>query len=162
MMKKFLNQFDPFIPVKPISKASDLNNISSNEIYDDFNSSILSENLRIKTPQVKKGFSIIFSKKAFGEENVLGEKLLADFICSLPDSFELPQYLIFMNEAVFLAENESILATLLQLKKYGVKNLVSLESLEYFKYKINRRVFMQATSGDIADKIILSKKLINL
>lgn len=163
MTKKVFNRFDPFMPVKLDSKASDFNvNNTNDAIFDDFSNITLNEGLKIKTPQVKKGLTVLITKKAIGNENGLGEKLLEDFICSLSNSFELPQYLIFMNEAVFLLENANVESSISQLKRYGVKNLVSVESLNYFKRNVNNKSLIQATSGDITDKMLISKQLINI
>ena len=71
----------------------------------------MNESLKFRTPHVKNGFTVVLSKKAIGNENGLGEKLLEDFIYSLSNSFELPQNLIFMNEAVFLLDNENVVIT---------------------------------------------------
>lgn len=164
MTKRVFNRFDPFMPVKLDSKkASDFNITENNsEIFEDFSSITLNESFKIRTPKISKGFTVMLTKKAIGTENGLGEKLLSDFIYSLSNSLELPQYLIFMNEAVLLLNNENILDSLNILKKYGVKNLVSLESLNHFNYKINNKLLTQATSGDITDKLLISKKLISL
>ena len=164
MTKRVFNRFDPFMPVKLDSKASsfNVNESSSNDVFEDFNSITLNENIKFRTPQVKKGFTVMLTKKAIGNENGLGEKLLSDFIYSLSNSLELPQYLIFMNEAVFLLDNENVEISLMQLKRHGVKSLVSVESLNYFEHKINSKSVIQATSGDITEKMLISKKLINL
>jgi len=163
MTKRIFNRFDPFLPVKLDSKASDFSvSETSNDIFEDFSSITLNEGLKIRTPQINKGFVVMITKKSIGSENGLGEKLLEDFVYSLSNSLDLPQYLIFMNEAVFLLDKENVLNSLNKLKKYGVKNLVSIESLDYFKHKINSRYIIQATSGDITDKMLLSKKLITL
>ena len=122
----------------------------------------MTESLKFRTPHVKSGFTVVLSKKSIGNENGLGEKLLEDFIYSLSNSFELPQYLIFINEAVLLLNKDSIDSSISQLKRYGVKNLVSLESLNYFNHKINSKLLIQATSGDITEKILYSKQLINM
>lgn len=164
MTKKVFNRFDPFMPVKLASKVSDFNNITenSNNMFEDFSNVSLNEGLKIKTPQIKNGFIVMITKKSLGNENGLGEKLLEDFIFSLSNSLELPQYLIFTNEGVFLLDNEKIINSVNILKKYGVKHLVSIESLDYFKYRISNKLFIQATSGDIADKMLISKKIINI
>jgi len=165
MTKRVFNRLDPFMPIKidENSRVSlDISESSREDFFEDFISPSLNEELKFRTPSIKKGFSILITKKSIGAENVLGEKLLEDFIYSLSDSFELPQYLIFMNEAVTLLANENIEDSLFKLKKYGVKNLVSVESLDHFKYKINSKSIIQATSGDITEKILFSNKLINL
>lgn len=163
MTKRVFNRFDPFMPVKLDSKASDFNvSENSTDLFEDFSNITLNESLKFRTPQVKKGFTVMFTKKTIGNENGLGEKLLEDFIYSLSNSLELPQYLILTNEAVFLLDNENVLNSLSQLKKYGVKNLVSIESLNYFKHKISNKLIIQATSGDITEKMLISNKLITL
>ena len=48
------------------------------------------------------------------------------------------------------------------LKKFGVKILVSVESVSYFNSKITNKLVTQATSGDIAEKILFSNKVISL
>lgn len=164
MTKRVFNRFDPFMPVKLGSnKTSDFNTTENNpDVFEEFSNITLNESLKFRTPQIKKGFTVVLTKKAIGNENGLGEKLLFDFIYSLSNSLELPQYLIFMNEAVFLLDNENVENSLIQLKRHGVKNLVSMESLSYFKHKISNKSVIQATSGDITEKMLISKKLINL
>ena len=164
MTKKVFNRFDPFMPVKLDSKKTSDFNITENtsDIFEEFSNITLNESLKIRTPQINKGFTVMITKKAIGNENGLGEKLLIDFIYSLSNSLELPQYLIFMNEAVFLLDNENVLESLNKLKKYGVKNLVSIESLNFFNHKLSNKLLTQATSGDITDKMLISKKLISL
>ena len=165
MTKKVFNRFDPFMPVKITEDKKSLSNViesTSDNFFEDFNKTTLNEGLKFQTPHIKNGFSIVLTKKALGNENGLGEKLLEEFIYSLSNSLELPQYLIFMNEAVFLLDNENVEDYVLKLKKYGVKNLISMESLDYFKHKQISKSVIQATSGDITEKILFSKKLINL
>ncbi len=165
MTKKFFNRFDPFMPSKfdniKVDTTNSLNNNHA-DILEEFNKATLNEGLHFGMPGVKNGFVIMISKKAIGSENGLGEKLLEDFICSLSSSFELPQYLVFTNEAVFLPDSEKIKNALDKLKKYGVKNLVSIESLNFFNYKIRNKSVIQATSGDITEKLLISKQLISL
>ncbi len=165
MTKKVFNRFDPFMPSKidnaKVDNANSLNN-SHTDILEDFNKATLNEGLHFGIPGVKNGFVIMISKKAIGSENGLGEKLLEDFICSLSSSFELPQYLIFSNEAVFLLDSEKIKNAVNKLKKYGVKNLVSVESLNFFNYEIRNKSVIYATSGDITEKLLISKQLISL
>jgi len=165
MTKRVFNRFDPFMPVKidgNTKMSSDIIESGADDFFEDFNKSALNEGLKFGTPRIKNGFSVVLTGKAIGNENGLGEKLLEDFIYSLSESFELPQYLIFMNEAVFLLSNEKVENYVAQLKKYGVRNLVSMESLNHFNCKVNSRSIIQATSGDITEKMLFSEKLINL
>ena len=165
MTKRVFNRFDPFMPIKIDNNMKMRTNSVENakeEIFDGLSNTSLTECIKFRTPHIKSGFTIILSKKAIGNENGLGEKLLEDFIYSLSNSFELPQHLIFMNEAVHLLQNERVENSLFQLKKYGVKNLVSIESLNYFNCTVNNKLFIQATSGDITEKMLFSTELINL
>ena len=47
-----------------------------------------------------------------------------------------------------------------QLTRYGVKSLVSVESLNYFNFSLNNKSVIQATSGDITEKILFSKMIL--
>jgi len=165
MTKKVFNRFDPFMPIK-IDEGSKTSSTfvenNTDEFFDDFNKSTLNESLKFRTPHIKNGFLVVLTKESIGAKNGLGEKLLEDFIYSLSNSFELPQYLIFMNEAVKLLDNEKIEIYISQLKRHGVKSLVSVESLNYFNFSLNNKSVIQATSGDITEKILFSKNLINI
>ena len=63
MTKRVFNRFDPFMPVKLDSKASEFNVVENNsvDVFEDFSNITLNESLKFRTPQVKKGFTI--SKK---------------------------------------------------------------------------------------------------
>jgi len=164
MTKKVFNRFDPFMPIK-VDNSKIASGIAVNEVpdlFEEFNNTRLNENLKFRAPNVKKDFTVLITKTSIGKEGEIGKKLLEDFIYSLSNSLELPQYLIFMNEAVFLLDIESIEEEISHLRKYGVKTLVSLESLNYFKHSLNSKSAIQATSGDITEKILFSKKLINM
>lgn len=163
MTKKVFNRFDPFMPVKFSDKKLDGGvDTSSVDIFDDFGKATLNEGLKFGTPQVKNGYTVLLTSGSMGSKNGLGEKLLEDFIFSLSNSFELPQYIILVNEAVLLLGNEKIEQLVVNLRKYGVRILVSLESLNHFNGKITNKLVTQATSGDIAEKILFSTKLISL
>lgn len=164
MMKKDFNHLDPFMPIKLATskQLSGIPDMKNDEVFENFTPNALNENLRFGTPEIKSGVTVLLTRKAIGNENGLGEKLLVDFIYSLSNSFELPQYLIFMNEAVLLLNIEIIKNSLAQLKKYGVKILISVESLKCFNCDTNIKYVTQATSGDITSKILFSKRLISL
>jgi len=165
MTKRVFNRFDPFMPIKIDNEEKMSSNIvesDTNVFFDEFNKSTLNESLKFRTPHINSGCTVLITKKSIGNENGLGEKLLEDFVYSLSNSFELPQYLIFMNEAVTLLNDEKFENAILQLKRYGVKNLVSIESLSYFNCSLSNKSLIQATSGDITEKILFSKQLINI
>ena len=163
MTKRVFNRFDPFMPVKLSDRDAETGTMSSaSDIFDDFNKTTLNEGLKFGTPQVRSGYTILLTSTSIGNKNGLGEKLLEDFIFSLSNSFELPQYIILVNEAVLLLGNEKVEQLILNVRKFGVKILVSLESINYFNSKITNKLVTQATSGDIAEKILFSTKLISL
>ena len=165
MTKKVINRFDPFMPVKVNNTGAEIDSVdisSNNSSFEDFNSMTLNESLKFKMPEIIKGFTIVITKKTIGADNKIGEDLLDDFIDEVSESFELPQYLILLNEGVLLLNKPSINNAISKLKKYGVKTLVSSESLNYFEYKVESKLFVNATSKEISDKIIFSKKLITL
>ena len=165
MTKKVINRFDPFMPVKVNNTGAEIDSVdisSSNSSFEDFNSMSLNESLKFKMPEIIKGFTIVITKKTIGADNKIGADLLEDFIDEVSESFELPQYLILLNEGVLLLNKPSINNAISKLKKYGVKTLVSSESLNYFEYKVESKLFVNATSKEISDKMIFSKKLITL
>lgn len=163
MQKKYFNKFDPFMPIKTTNKTSEsIISDNKNELIDEYNKITLNESLRFTTSQIKTGFVIMLSKKSIGTTNEIGEKLLQDFIFALSNSFELPQYIILANEAVFLLDEEKVENLLFNVKKLGVKILVSIETLNFYDKKIKSDAVIQATSGDIAEKIIFSNKFISL
>ena len=165
MTKKVINRFDPFMPVKVNNTGAEIDSVdisSSNSSFEDFGSMTLNESLKFKMPEIIKGFTIVITKKTIGADNKIGADLLEDFIDEVSESFELPQYLILLNEGVLLLNKPSINNAISKLKKYGVKTLVSSESLNYFEYKVESKLFVNATSKEISDKMIFSKKLITL
>lgn len=164
MTKKVFNRFDPFMPVKLTGQSikSDSVDTSSDEFFEDFNKVTLNQSLKYSTPRVKNGFSVLLTSCSIGNKNGLGEKLMADFIFSLSNSFELPQYILLVNEAIFLLNDSKMTGLFSTLKKLGVKILVSMESIEFFKSTINSKVVIQAASGDIAEKILFSSQLVTL
>lgn len=165
MTKRVINRFDPFMPVKVNNTTSEVNSVdvsSNSNNFEEFSSMTLNESLKFKMPEIIKGFTILITKKTIGADNKIGEDLLEKFLYTVSESFELPQYLILVNEAVLLLNKKSINNIISKLKKYGVKTLVSMESLNYFEYKVDSNLFSNATSKEISDKIIFSKKLITL
>ena len=167
--KKNINRFDPFIPVNMSglgkNKLSDAGNTDfSGDFVSDasLNFFAMDDKFRVEVPSVKKGFVVLLTKREIGSKNELGERLLTDFVFSLSEMVELPQYFIVMNEAVFLLSNDKFCEYVFKMQKYGVKFYVSAESMEFFGYNNTLKGMKQATSGDIMDKIIFSDKLINM
>ena len=167
--KRNLNRFDPFVPINMHGAGKTKLNGSrdvklENEIVTTNPVSFftMGENFRCDMPRVKKGFVLAITKKEIGVSNDLGSKLLEDFIFSVSELIELPEHVIIMNDAVYLLDNRVICDYILKMQKYGVKFLVSSESIKYFNYINSLRGIKQATSADITEKIIFSEKLINI
>lgn len=165
--KRNMKGFDPFMPVRfsEVGKSRANENIditSSNFIDNSFNFVAASDNFKIDMPSVKKGLVVLLTKKAIGTENALGIKLMNDFVISLSDLVKLPQYVIMMNEAVYLLNNENVKDSIIKMQKYGVRFLVSKESLECFGILGNVKGIKQVTLADITEKITYSEHLINM
>ena len=165
MNKKIINKFDPFMPVKITNSLGENEIVNSN--MDDFMNDFvefatINDKLKISTPTVKKGRVVLLTKREIGDKGILGEKLLEDFIFSLSDAIELPQYLIFMNEAVMLFDNKNIYECISKMKKYGVSCLISMESMEQLKYFKKNKEITQVTSADITEIILFAEKVISL
>ena len=165
MSKKFI--FDPFIPVnfgsisknvRPQSNKVDISDVASinyaKEIYS-------STNIKLTTPQVKEGQVVLITKENIGKENEIGSKLMQNFFVGLSQMHELPQYIIFLNAGVrFTIKDSEVLDVLNDIQKYGTKLLVCKNSLDY--YDVANTVGKKVTYGDITEKIVMSKNLIEL
>lgn len=167
--RRNINRFDPFVPVNMTGlgkrKLNDNFNMNiENEVIQDksINFFTIDDKFRASIPSIKKGFAVLLTKKEIGNKNEIGEKLLEDFIFSLSELIELPQYVILLNEAIYLMDNKNICDLIFKMQKYGVKFLVSIESMEFFNYSVSLKGVKQSTSADITEKIIFSEKLINI
>lgn len=167
--KRNINRFDPFMPIKfsSIQKnnfSENQNTVTESENFASrtFDFVAIDDKFKFDLPSVKKGFVVLLSKKEIGDKNSLGEKLMEDFVFTLSEAIELPEYVIMMNEAIYLLDNKNVNDNILKMKKYGVSFLASLESIEYFNYKFNVKGIKQATSADITEKIMFSEKFINM
>lgn len=170
MVKKFTNRFDPFVPVKMSSKLME-DKTGAEEISSDFNDfisdfevpSAVNSKFKVGVQHIKEGFCVLITKKAIGKCNGLGEKLLEDFIFYVSDLIELPEYIIFMNDGVFLlCDENNLYKSIMKMKKNGVRIMVSMESLSHFNLSGNVKGMTMATSADISEKIVFSKQLINI
>lgn len=165
--KRNTRGFDPFMPIKlaNIEKNKLTENISVNSsTFADspLNFVASSDTFKMDLPAVKKGFVILLTKKSIGVENELGIKLMNDFVVSISDAVMLPQYVIVMNEAVCLLNNALVRECIMKMQKYGVKILVSDESVRCFNDFHTIRGIKQVTSADITEKIIYSEHLVNM
>lgn len=167
--KRNINRFDPFMPIKFSGVQKNRLDLSENVVTQNnnladrsFDFFTIDDKLKFDLPCVKKGFVILLTKKEIGDKNSLGEKLMEDFIFSISDAVELPEYVIMMNEAIHLLDNKNVNENILKMRKYGVSFLISLESMEYFNYICKVKGIKQATSADITEKIMFSEKFINM
>ena len=167
--KRGINRFDPFVPINMSSvgkvKLNETRNVdleSGSALDGSFSFMTANDSFKVNVPCVKKGFVVVLTKKEIGCKNDLGAKLMSDFVFSLAELVELPEHIIFMNEGIFLLDNENICDSISKMQRYGVKFFASMESIRYFNYNSSLKWIKQATSADITDKIIFSQKLINM
>jgi len=166
MSKKFI--FDPFIPVnfgsisKNVRPQSNKIDISSDVASINYAKEIYSStNIKLTTPQVKEGQVVLITKENIGRENEIGFKLMQNFFVGMSQMPEIPQYIIFLNAGVrFTTEDSEVLDVLQDVQKYGTKLIVCKNSLNY--YNVNNVIGKKATYGDITEKIMFSKNLIEL
>jgi len=161
-MKK--NNFDPFMQIKfenAIKEAKTAESIK--ETYNSFDSSEtlgLEKRISFRTPQIVPGFVVLLTSESIGNNNEVGKLLLKEFVKEITNLMDLPEYVIFVNEAVnIIEENIDILK---QIKKYGVKIIVSDKSLKLFDVEINSNFIYKLSSSDIAKKVFFAKKIIEL
>lgn len=167
MDKNKFNSLDPFIPIKMSSITTKMNNSTGIEIgldninFEFSNIKLSNEKLKLRVPQISLGFVILLTCDYIGENSPLGKKLMKDFIFSIAQNLDLPQYIIFVNSAVqLIASDEECISSIKKVKKYGTVAIVSIESLEYFGIKQECQVGLKEVSADIMEKIVVAKKII--
>ena len=161
-MKK--NIFDPFMQInfdsaikntKPMNNLGETNSsISSSEMV------FLEKRINFKTPQIVPGFVVMITSDSIGDSNKVGKTLLKDFFVEINNLIDLPEYIIFVNEAVKCIENNT--SILKNIRKFGTKVIISKESLEFFDISGNFEFANKLSSADIAKKMIFAKKLLKL
>ena len=86
---------------------------------------------------------------------------MQNFFVGMSQMPEIPQYIIFLNAGVrFTTEDSEVLDVLQDVQKYGTKLIVCKNSLNY--YNVSNVIGKKATYGDITEKIMFSKNLIEL
>ncbi len=165
--KRNTRGIDPFMPVRfsGASKNKTVENVEINVpnfIDNSLSFTTTADNFKIDMPSVKKGLTVLLTKKAIGTENEHGINLMNDFVVSLSDLVMLPQYVIIMNEAVYLLRNQLVKDSIMKMQKYGVRFFVSAETVKCFDFFENIRGIQQATLSDITEKIVYSEKVINM
>lgn len=165
--KRNMKRIDPFMPVKfsnalksKTAEKLDIDSLNFNNNPFEFMTS--SDTFRIDVPTVKKGLIVLLTKKSIGTDNELGVRLMKDFVVSLADLVMLPQYVIVMNEAIYLLNDQNVKDSVLRLQKYGVSFLISDETAKYFCEVEKFKGIKQVAFADITEKIMYSERLINM
>jgi hypothetical protein len=144
-----------------MNNSTGMNSELDNVNFEFNNINLSNEKLKLRVPQVSLGFDVLLTREYIGENNPLGEKLMRDFIFSITQNLDLPQYIIFMNSAVkLIASDEECINNIKKLKKYGTVSVVSIESLEYFGLIHECKSGLKEVSADIMEKIIVAKKIV--
>ena len=113
-----------------------------------------------RIPQVVPGFVMLITSESIGDSNDVGKLLLKDFLVEVYNSMDLPEYIIFVNDAVKCVESN--IDGLRKVKKFGTKIIVSIESLDFFNISSNFEFANKLSSSDIAKKMIFAKKLLKI
>ena len=87
--------------------------------------------------------------------------LMKNFLISIANGIELPEYIFFINSGVKIFNDQNLLDTLKQIRKYGTHLISSLESVEYFNIEKNR-IFTKWSIGDITAVLVNSKNVIKI
>ncbi|MGI6679606.1 MAG: hypothetical protein ACOX2Q_11335 [Dehalobacterium sp.] len=92
-----------------------------------------------------------------------GESLLINFFQTLAQREPLPQYIIFMNQGVFLScEGSKVLGYLIEMEQNGVQILNSDSCLMHYKMKQKVCAGEISTMYNILDKLALVEKILTI
>ena len=161
-MKK--NIFDPFMQINfenAIKESKPVNN--EKNTYNSFDNSetlFMEKRVSFRTPQIIVGFVVLVTSESIGDSNKIGKTLLKDVVNEISDLMDLPEYIIFTNDAVkFLDENVEMVR---KIRKLGTKIVISSESLNFFNISNKFDFASKLSSSDIAKRVLLAKKLLKL
>ena len=161
-MKK--NIFDPFMQINfdsAIKNTKPMNNLGETNSSIGISEGVfLEKRINFKTPQIVPGFVVLITSDSIGDSNKIGKTLLKDFLNELNSLVDVPEYIIFVNEAVKCIESN--VSSLKNVKKIGTRVVVSKESLEFFNISSNFEFANKLSSSDIAKKMIFAKKLLKI
>ncbi|MEN3005560.1 hypothetical protein [Dehalobacterium formicoaceticum] len=92
-----------------------------------------------------------------------GESLMKNFFQTLAQKEPLPQYIIFLNQGVFLScEGSTVLGYLIEMEQRGVKILISDSCPAHYKVKHKLCAGEISTMYNILDKLFLVEKILTI
>lgn len=160
-MKK--NSFDPFMinNFTNVIKQSKSVSISANDSIDSdiMGMTFMEKSSSMRIPKVRTGLVILITADSIGENNDLGINLMKDFLESIANGVELPEYIFFMNTGVKLISNENMSEIFQQIKKYGTNLITSVESIRHFNFA-NCKLAQKWSIGDITTVLVSANKII--
>lgn len=162
-MKK--NTFDPFMInnfsniTKQAKSISIPENNSNNELA---GMNFIEKSINIRTPKTKRGVILLIDSNSIGESNELGKKLIKDFVFSIADGLEFPEYILFVNTGVELLKDNELKENLKKIKKYGTNLVASYESIEFFGLTDEAKFMKKLSIGEIAMLTINANKVIKV
>lgn len=118
----------------------------------------------VENDDTKKSTTILIANRTMGAGNLeLGEKLMVNFIKTLPEIKDSLWRLIFVNEGVKLTiKNSGTLPVLQELERQGVTILVCGTCLEFFNLMDDKMTGETTNMLDIITSLQVSDKVINL
>ena len=159
------NSFDLFMinNFSNVIKQSKSVSISPNEVVDNdvMSMTFMGKSSGMRVPKVRTGLVLLITSESLGENNDLGINLMKNCLFSISEGIELPEYIFFINTGVKLISDESVLANLEKIKKYGSNIITSMESLVYFKLN-NCKVAQKWAIGDIMSILVNANKVIRI
>jgi hypothetical protein len=177
MSSKFGNPFDPFssfsVGAKSIMKdeKTEINRGLSSTSIDatksfNINSQselMVSKQLRIVSQHVKKGLIVLIANEGMGSNDEYGYNLMENIILGFSKNIELPQAIIFVNNAVkLLTKNSNLLDCLKEMKMLGTNIISSYDCALRHNVLETIKVGKVCSTGEISELIINANNLIRL
>ena len=162
-MKK--NTFDPFMinNFSNITKRTKSMSIGEENSNSDFvGMTFIEKSTNMRTPKSKSGLVLLIESDSIGTDSELGKKLMKDFVISISEGLELPEYIVFMNTGIHILMDIELKESLKLLKKYGTNLIASYESLEFIGFTIENKLAQKWSVGDITMIIMNANKVIRL
>lgn len=108
--------------------------------------------------------AVVFSEDTLGKgDKELGKDLLKGCLGAMMSKRLFPNYIILLNSAVFLGQEDSVvLESLMALEKRGVSILISEESVDYYELRGKIRIGVLSSMEEILSALFGVDKVISL
>ncbi|MBI2252278.1 MAG: DsrE family protein [Armatimonadetes bacterium] len=132
-------------------------------IRGDFSELEETQALKIKGPGAQKNIVILVKSESLGSDEILGKNLMNSFLQSLINNHIKPKAIIFTNQAVKLALNDSPnLGKLLILEEQGIKVLICEQSVSYYQISKLLKVGSLTDMETISEHLLSAWKVITV